>query len=81
MISSAVGAEKSRSGRNWEESVWKVYLEFSSSEAGRIAAASGFDVYRSSKSILPKEMTGVVAYTGIRLNNGMCLQQCAYAPR
>jgi hypothetical protein len=26
-------------------------------------------------------MTGIVAYTGIRVNVGMFLQQCTYAPR
>ena len=61
MISSAVGAVNNSSGVGFLESICRVYLESSNKEAGRIAAASGFEVYRSSNSVLPRDMTGVVA--------------------
>lgn len=50
-------------------------------DAGTTLAATFELVYRSSNSALPRFTTGIVAYTGILLNCGMCLQQCAYAPR
>lgn len=43
--------------------------------------ANGVELYKSCKSVLPRDMTGSVAYMGIRVNNGKCLQQCANAAR
>lgn len=48
---------------------------------GMMDAASGVDEYISCRSVRPSDTTGIVAYTGMRVNRGMCLQQCAKAPR
>ncbi len=44
-----------------------------------IEAARGVEAYRSWRSVRPREMTGVVAYIGMRVKSGKCLQQCAKA--
>ena len=48
-----------------------------SSEEGMMVDASGVEEYRSWRRVRPSEMTGVVAYIGIRVNRGKCLQQWA----
>ena len=48
---------------------------------GLVVAAAGVEAYSSCMRVRPREMTGVVAYTGMRVNCGMCLQQWANAPR
>lgn len=61
---------------------YEVEIEVSErEEGGMMQEARGVDLYRSMIKALPKEMTGVVAYTGMRLNRGICLQQCAKAAR
>jgi hypothetical protein len=66
-----------------EDETWGLYeYETSLSEArGIVVAASGVEAYSSCNNVRPRAMTGVVAYTGIRVNRGRCLQQCANAPR
>lgn len=40
-----------------------------------IVEARGVEEYMSCRSVRPREMTGDVAYTGICVNEGKCLQQ------
>ena len=44
-------------------------------------AAMGVEAYRSWMRVRPRDMTGVVAYMGILVNRGKCLQQWANAAR
>lgn len=48
---------------------------------GRKVAANGEEAYNSCSNVRPREMTGLVAYTGIWVKRGNVLQQCAKAPR
>lgn len=48
---------------------------------GRKVAANGEEAYNSCNNVRPRDMTGLVAYTGIWVKRGNVLQQCAKAPR
>lgn len=48
---------------------------------GMTVDARGFEVYRSWSSVRPSDITGVVAYIGIRVKRGKCLQQWAKAAK
>ena len=57
------------------------YADSVSASVEIIEEASGVEAYKSCSRVRPRDITGVVAYTGMRVNKGKCLQQWAKAPR